>query len=143
MIKLIYAHIETAYNVFDTINRFKNGTITGLWHYRKALQHYNEQVKHRYFILPIILMIYWITDTVYQLWTVDFDYFGQPLEYMLSHQIYPRKFWLESDIIANTIVTTSIFVYFGLYLRPFIPTSFSMFIVGRRLIVNNRSKFND
>src|SRR5699024_4196576 len=103
---------------------------------------------HKYFILPILLMVCWIVDSALVLAREHFDYANNSLPDLLTHKIYPEKFWKESDIIATTIILFDLIIYIKLTLNPWIEDRYFMYFIGKpncanfQLFVNNQGNSN-
>lgn len=96
-----------------------------------------------HFIVPLCIVLYISVYSLFQLLSVDFDYFVNELPNLPTHRIYPQTLWQEGDIILGVALLAAILLYSLLILDPLLPIRYQMMVEdqngeNRKLIQNGR-----
>ena len=142
----ILLHLQVLLYQFDPVLDAPKGisSATNLSLYRAHRAKIDEETKHRFFLFPIGVLIFNLFDTMYVLSTHDFQYDNRGMPELFYHQVFPKQFWPQSDLIMVSIITCSLLVYYNLWQTKWLDDRYCMYSLNasrlgtHKLIVNGK-----
>ncbi len=160
--KLVYKHFIIATNLclynFDPIFEVSSKEITlqnyksTLAEFRKERAYKAEQQYHKYFLIHITVFLILFADFVRLLAKYDFDYLHGRMPELITHMIYPEKYWVQGDILVLYCAVGFFLTGLVVWRRPWLADQFCTYLISSgngkakggdaafRLIVNGKGQ---
>ncbi len=136
---LLYKHIIIAsklclYN-FDPIFEASQKEITlknykkNLPVFRKKRADFAEQNYHSHFLIHVVVFVVLFADSVRILAKYDFDYLHRRMPKLITHLIYPEKYWVQGDIQVLYCAVGFFLAGLVIWRRPWLADQFCMYLI--------------
>lgn len=152
LLSLLLAHLNACYQPSEPVIEAPSYITRSNFHseYPKFLNYQNcsNRVHHRMYILPILVQMYFVLDSLWILYRNGFDYDNDLNNELISRRMFPSMFRSYGDQIVWAVVLTGLVVYPYCWLGQFLADKYVMIVVqnsgdskdGHCLFVNGKGK---